>query len=147
MVAHGGIGPGPEIPAHLVIESLPARTVTSEVAKEIARRAASRPWSGSHPELSRRTELPVADVDDRSAYEVRIPIRLRSGSDPVAVRAQIATIEGVSVEVSCAFPAPLANWKTPFTATGNASDATADPGRPGFLAHRRRGQALRGLQV
>jgi len=77
MVAHGGIGLGPEIPAHLVIESLPARTVASEVAQEIARRAASRPWSSSHPELARQTELPVADVDDRSAYEVRIPIRLR----------------------------------------------------------------------
>ena len=109
MVAHGGIGLGPEIPAHLVIESLPARTVASEVAQEIARRAASRPWSGSHPELARRTELPVAEVDDQSAYEVRIPIRLRPGSDPAAVRDQIATIEGVSVEVSCAFPAPLAS--------------------------------------
>jgi hypothetical protein len=109
MVAHGRIGRRPEIPAHLVIESLPARTVASEVAQEIARRAASRPWSGSHPELARRTELPVADVDDRSAYEVRIQIRLHPGSDPVAVRDQIATIEGVSVEASCAFPAPLAS--------------------------------------
>jgi hypothetical protein len=108
MVAHGGIAPRPVIPAHLVIESLPARTVASEVAQEIARRAASRPWSGSHPELARRTELPVAEVDDRSAYEVRIPIRLRPGSDPAAVRDQIATIEGVSVEASYAFPAPLA---------------------------------------
>lgn len=108
MVTHGGIGPGPEIPAHLVIESLPARTVASEVAQEIARRAASRPWSGSHPELARRTELPVADVDDRSSYEVRIRIRLRPGSDPAAVRDQIATIEGVSVEASRAFPTPLA---------------------------------------
>jgi hypothetical protein len=43
MVTHGGIGPGPENPAHLVIESLPARTLASEVAQEIARRAASRP--------------------------------------------------------------------------------------------------------
>jgi len=48
-------------------------------------------------------------VDDQSAYEVRIPIRLRPGSDPAAVRDQIATIEGVSVQASCAFPAPLAS--------------------------------------
>jgi hypothetical protein len=59
--------------------------------------------------MARQTDLPVADVDDRSASEVRIPIRLRPGSDPVAVRDQIATIEGVSVEASCAFPAPLAS--------------------------------------
>lgn len=96
-------------PAHLVIESLPARTAAAEVAQAIAWRSASRPWSDSHPELARRAILPVACVGDQSGYEVRIPITLRPGSHPMAVRDQIAAIEGVSVEASCAYPAPLAS--------------------------------------
>lgn len=48
-------------------------------------------------------------MDDRSGYVVRIPVTLRSGSDPVAVRDQIASIEGVSAEAPCAYPEPLAS--------------------------------------
>ena len=32
----------------------------------------------------------------------------RKGSDPAAVRDQLATIPGMSAETACAFPAPLA---------------------------------------
>lgn len=105
----GGLADELSFPAHLVIESLPARTIAAEVAQAIARRAASRPWSDTHPELAQRTILPVYGVDDQSGMEVRIPITLRPGSDPVAVQDQIAAIEGVSVEASCAYPAPLAS--------------------------------------
>lgn len=115
-------------PAHLVIESLPARTVAAEVAQAIARRSASRPWSDAHPELARRTILPVAYVDDESGMEVRIPITVRPGSNPVAVRDQIAAIEGVSLEASCAYPAPLASllrsWVTRHGSEDIASSLT-----------------------
>ena len=64
-------------------------------------------------------------MDDQSAYEVRIPIRLRPGSDPGTVRDQIATIEGVSVEVSCAFPAPLASVLRSWVDRYRSEDITA----------------------
>ena len=96
-------------PAHLVIESLPATTLASEVVQEIARRAASRPRPDPYPGLGRRTILPIARVDDQSRGEVRIVLTLRPGSDPAAVRDQLATIRGVSAETLCAFPAPLAS--------------------------------------
>jgi hypothetical protein len=124
----GGQADKLSFPAHLVIESLPARTVAAEVAQAIARRAASRPWSDTHPELARRTILPVYCVDDQSGMEVRIPITLRPGSDPVAVRDQIAAIEGISVEASCAYSAPLASllrsWVTRHRSEDIASSLT-----------------------
>jgi hypothetical protein len=111
IMGSGGImtDPKPPFSAHLVIESLPARTIVSEVAQTIASRAASRPWAHPHPELARRAALPVDDIYEDSAYDVRILIKLRPGSDPMAVRDQIAAIEGVSVEMPCAFPATLAS--------------------------------------
>jgi hypothetical protein len=96
-------------PAHLVIESLPATTLASEVALEIARRAASRPRPDPYPGVGRRTTLPIARVDDQSRDEVRIVLTLRPGSDPAAVRDKLATIRGVSAEAARAYPAPLAS--------------------------------------
>lgn len=107
---------GETFPPTLVIESLPATTVTSEVAQEIAPRAAPRPRPAPYPGVERRTPLPIASVDDQSRREVRIVLTLRPGSDPPAVRDQLATIRGVSAEAPRAFPAPLAtllrSWVT-----------------------------------
>jgi hypothetical protein len=101
--------PGEPFPAHLVIESLPARTVTAEVAAEIAHRAERREWHGPHAELARRTALPVYYVDDQSkGAEVRITLTLYPNSDPAAVPDQLAAIRGISADTYCAFPAPLA---------------------------------------
>lgn len=110
LVAFGGAGPAPPRPAHLIIESLPHGVMATEVAHAIVNRAASRPWADSHPGLARTTALPVADVDEQSGQdgEVRILITLRPGSDPEAVRDQLAEIHGVSVESYYQFPAPLA---------------------------------------
>lgn len=97
-------------PAHLVIESLPPRTVASEVAQEIAGRAARRKWHGPDAELARRAALPVAYIDDQSkGTEVRILLTLYPNSDPAAVQDQLTTIRGISAETPCAFPAPLAS--------------------------------------
>jgi hypothetical protein len=102
--------PGEPFPAHLVIESLPARTDTSAVAAEIASRAERRQWHGPHADLARRTALPVYYVDDQSKdAEVRILVTLYPNSDPTAVRDQLTTIRGISAETPCAFPAPLAS--------------------------------------
>ncbi|SRR6266568_6202890 len=106
---YGGVASGESFPAHLVIESLPARTVAPEVAQAIANRAVSLPSTDSHTGETLGTTLPIAFVDDQSkGTEVRILVMLRPGSDPAAVRNQLATIDGVSAEVPCAFPAPLA---------------------------------------
>jgi hypothetical protein len=97
-------------PAHLVIESLPARTNAFEVAAEIASRASRRQWHGPHAELARRTSLPVYHVDDQAnGAGVRILLTLYPNSDPAAVRDQLRTIPGMSADTLSAFPAPLAS--------------------------------------
>lgn len=101
---------GESFPAHLVIESLPARAGAAEVAGEIANRAAPLRWHGPVQDLARRTGLPVTYVDDQSkGTEVRILLTLHPNSDPAAVRDQLTTIPGISAEMPCAFPAPLAS--------------------------------------
>jgi hypothetical protein len=107
---HYRVSAGPTanvFPAHLVIGSLPARIVTTEVAQAIAGLASFR----------REDALPIADVrDESSGAEVQILLRLRSGADPVGVQDRVAMIEGMSVEAQYAFPAPLAtllrSWVT-----------------------------------
>ena len=97
-------------PAHLVIESLPARTNAFEVAAEIASRASRRQWHGPHAELARRTAVPVYHVDDQAnGANVRILLTLYPNSDPAAVRDQLSTIAGMSADTLSAFPAPLAS--------------------------------------
>jgi hypothetical protein len=100
----------PSFPAHLVIESLPARTNAFEVAAEVASRASRRQWHGPHAELARRTALPVYHVDDQAnGADVRILLTLYPNSDPAAVRDQLSTIPGMSADTPCAFPVPLAS--------------------------------------
>jgi hypothetical protein len=94
---------------HLVIESLPARTVAAEVAEAIASQATLSAWAGPDADRVRRAALPVAQVDDQSAgAQVRIVLTLCPGADPAAVRDQLAAIGGIAAEAPCAFPAPLA---------------------------------------
>ena len=127
LVAFGGAGPLPPRPAHLVIESLPHGVMATEVAHAIVNRAASRPWADTHPGLARTTALPVADVDEQSGQdrEVRILITLRPGSDPEAVRDQLAGIHGVSVESYYQFPAPLAALLRSWVGRYRREDLTA----------------------
>jgi hypothetical protein len=108
LVAFGGVGSVPSRPAHLVIESLPLGGMTTDVVHAIVNRAASRPRAEPHPGLP--ATLPVADVDEQSGRDgkVRILVTLRPGSDPEAVRHQLAEIHGVSAESYYQFPAPLA---------------------------------------
>jgi hypothetical protein len=82
----------------------------NDAASAIAHRAGTPGWHESHPQLARRTTLPIAEVDDRSTgSQVRIGVRLRPGADPAQVRDQIAGIYGISIEEDWAFPAPLAS--------------------------------------
>lgn len=120
-------GTGDEtFPAHLIIESLPATTVASEVAQEIADRAASRPWPDAHPGLARKPALPIAHVDDQSERgEVRILLSLRPGSDPAAVRDQLTSVDGISAETRCAYPGPLASLLRSWVDDHRSEDITA----------------------
>jgi hypothetical protein len=100
----GGTGEAP--PAHLVIESLPAVTVASEMAQAIARRAASR--RGPDSDLA-PGQLPVASViDESSGGDVWILLTLRPGTDAASACEQLAMIAGFSAEAPRAFPSPLA---------------------------------------
>jgi hypothetical protein len=94
--------------AHLVIDSLPARTDISEVDREIAGRASRPSRPGTDTDRSPGT-LPIAYLKDQSrGIEVRILITLHPGTDPAEAAQRLASIRGMSAETTCAFPAPLA---------------------------------------
>jgi hypothetical protein len=96
-------------PAHLIIESLPARTSPLEACQAITKQAKSHGWIGSGPERVERPALPVADINDRSRRnQIRIELILKPGSDPAAVRDRLATVDGITTEATWSFTAPLA---------------------------------------
>jgi hypothetical protein len=72
----------PSRPAHLIIESLPARTSPLDAYQAITKQAGSHGWIGSGPERAERPALPVAEIDDQSRRnQVRIGLVLKPGSD------------------------------------------------------------------
>jgi hypothetical protein len=103
--------PPPRHPAHLVIESLPARTSNPEAGQAIISRVRHRSWPDAHPPQAQDAGLPIEDITDQGSNnnDVRIVLALRSGSDPATVRNQIAAIEGITTEATWAFPAPPAS--------------------------------------
>jgi hypothetical protein len=99
----------PPRPAHLIIESLPARTSALDADKAITKQAESQGWYGSGPDRVERPALPVADINDRSRRnQIQIELILKPGSDPVAVRDRLATVDGITTEATWSFTAPLA---------------------------------------
>lgn len=110
-VAYVSTGPTPPShPGHLVIESLPARTSSGQAAQAIISRMQSRSLPDSHPSPARTPGLPIEDISDQAAgdTDVRIVIALSPGADPVAVRDQLAAIDGITTEATWKFPTPLA---------------------------------------
>jgi hypothetical protein len=81
-----------------------------QAGQEIISRVRTRAWPDSHPPQTRDTGLPIEDITDHACNgtDVRILIALRPGSDPVAVRAQLAAIHGITTEATWKFPAPPA---------------------------------------
>jgi hypothetical protein len=71
----------------------------------------SRTLPDSHPSLTRTPGLPIEDIADEAVgdTDVRIVIALSPGADPVAVRDQLAAIDGITTEATWKFPAPLAS--------------------------------------
>jgi hypothetical protein len=111
-VSYASTGLGPlHHAAHLVIESLPAKTSNPEAGQAIIPRVRHRSWPDGHPPHGRDMGLPIEDITDQASNHnsVRIVVALRPGSDPVTVRNQLAAIEGITSEATWAFPAPLAS--------------------------------------
>jgi len=96
-------------PAHLIIESLPARTSPMAAYQAITKQAESRGWYGSGPDRVERPPLPVAEIDEQSRRNhVRIGLVLKPGSDPAVVRDRLVLVDGITTEATWAFAAPLA---------------------------------------
>ncbi|MGH3156046.1 MAG: hypothetical protein ACRDNF_05670, partial [Streptosporangiaceae bacterium] len=73
-----------------------------------------------------RSTLPVAYLQDQSqGSEVRILLTLHPGTDPAAVRDRLASIEGMSAETACAFPAPLAGLLRSWVSDHRGEDLAA----------------------
>lgn len=84
-VACASIGPPPlRHPAHLVIESLPARTSNPQAGQAIISRVRPRSWPDSDPPRARDEGLPIEDITDQSSVDndVRIVIALRPALTP-----------------------------------------------------------------
>jgi len=113
-----------------MIESLPSHTSTSDTAHAIADRVMVRRWHGSHPKLAHRTSLPITEVYDLSThYQIRIGLVPEPGTDPAAVRDQVAAIYGITVERTWAFPAPLASMLRSWVDHHRLEDITASMDR------------------
>jgi hypothetical protein len=133
-------------PVHLMIESLPARTLVSDVALAIADRAKARRWHSSHPELARRTSLPITAVYDLSThYQVRIGLVLEPRTDPAEVRDQVAAVHGITLEHTWAFPAPLASMFRSWVDRHRNEDITASLNQLRDAIRRDRRRELRNL--
>jgi hypothetical protein len=93
--------------AQIVVESLPPGVSPDQVAMDLAHHGQA--WAGTD-EYRADPALPIADIVDigTSAEPVRIAVTLIPGSDPAAVRAQLASFEGITAEATAAYPAPLA---------------------------------------
>jgi hypothetical protein len=121
-------GPGPmRHPAHLVIESLPARTSIPQAEQEIISRVHARSRPDPRPPRAHDAGLPIEDITDQApaGTDVRIMIALRPGSDPVAVRDQLAAIDGITTEATWKFPAPLASMLRSWVDRHRDEDVTA----------------------
>jgi hypothetical protein len=139
-----GSSPRFDPPVHLIIESLPAQTSTADAAGAIADRAKARRWHASHPELARRTSLPITEVYDLSThYQIRIGVVLEPGTDPTAARDQVAAIDGITLEHTLAFPAPLASMLRSWVDRHGLEDITASLDRLRDAIRRDRRRELR----
>jgi hypothetical protein len=131
-VGHAFTGP-PSLrhPAHLVIESLPARTSNPQADQAIISRVRPPSWADSPPplagDLAPDPGLPIEDITDQASQhnDVRIVIALRPGADPVAVRDQLAVIDGITTEATWKFPAPLASMLRSWVDRYRGEDTTA----------------------
>ncbi len=133
-------------PVHLMIESLPAQTPVPDAARAIAERAKARRWHGSHPELARHTSLPITEVYDLSTHcQIRIGLVLEPGTDPAAVREQVAAIDGITLEHTWAFPALLASMLRSWVDRHRLEDITASLDRLRDAIRRDRRRELRNL--
>lgn len=127
-VGYAGTGPPPlRHPAHLVIESLPARTSNPQAGQAIISRIRPSSWPDSRPPLGRDPGLPIEDITDQASVDtdVRIVIALRPGSDPATVRDQLAAIDGITTGATWKFPAPLASMLRSWVDRHRAEDIAA----------------------
>src|SRR5260370_12981447 len=98
----------------------------------------------AHPELARRTSVPITEVYDLSThYQVRIGLVLEPGTDPATVRDQVAAIDGITLEHTWAFPAPLASMLRSWVDRHRLEDITASLDRLRDAIRRDRRRELR----
>jgi hypothetical protein len=89
------------------------------------------PPAGTPPQITELRDrlaasaLPIADIrsESRQAY-IRLEIRLRPGSDPHRVLAQLGRMNGVAVDLAAQFPAPLADLLRSLTDACRHEDIT-----------------------
>jgi hypothetical protein len=96
--------------AHLMIESLPGRTTTGEAARAIHQCGQPASWRDDETGLWNDDSLPIANVEiaTSSPTETCIAVELKPATDPAQVGDKIAALEGITVEVTGQFPAPVA---------------------------------------
>ncbi len=133
----GIAGPRPRPPAHLIIDSVPRQISETDINEEIRKPIRPENWdppyppAGTPPQIGEMRDrlaasvLPIAHTysDSRKAY-IRVEIRLRPGSDPQRVLAQLARMDGLAVDLAAEFPAPLAGLLRSWTDDHRHEDIT-----------------------
>ena len=130
-------GPRPR-PVHLIIDSVPRHICEPDLVEEIAGAIRPEKWdppyppAGTPPQLAELHDrlaasvLPIAEIrsESRQAY-IRLEIRLRPGSDPLRVLAQLSRMDGLAVGLAAQFPAPLGGLLRSWTNACRHEDITA----------------------
>ncbi len=118
----------PGMPAHLIIDAVPRHVSITELWTQIQGQVFHEgyvpPWP---PPGSRHSTLPAAEIaeqrqqiaeshaaralpiadmrDDSGQNEIPLAIRLRPGSDPQVVQAQLRRMDALAIEIGAQFPA------------------------------------------
>jgi DNA gyrase/topoisomerase IV, subunit A len=97
----------------VLIENMPPNASTDDTASAIANRARAARWADKHPDLHRRTYLPLADIrnetHERTSPYGRIICTPREGTSPGQLRDLLLDVPGVSTTMPVALPRPMPN--------------------------------------
>ena len=124
-------------PVHLIIDSVPRHISEPDLTEEITGPIRPENWdppyppTGTPPQITELHDrlaasvLPIAEIrsEGRQAH-IRLEIRLRPGSDPHRVLAQLGCMDGLAVELAAQFPAPLAGLLRSWTDDHRHEDIT-----------------------
>lgn len=127
----------PAKPIHLIVDAVPRHLSVTGLWEAIDGQIRPEGWQPSEPPPGIRLSadvhqrlaaraLPIAEMRDESTEnDVRLAITLRPGADPLAVQAQLARMDALTIDRAAQFPAPLPELLRTWVATHRHEDIIA----------------------